>query len=118
MKDPRNFSNAKVSSVIRTSRESEGLTNMIVKTTQAFGSLPLRKEEGEKMKFISGKVPMHQYSTQDRALKLTFPWDIGGLVRDDSTSRDMGFGLISQTIGILTPYMYSQETQLLQLSWI
>ena len=55
------------------------------------------------MKFVSGRS-LFPY----RALKLTFPRDIGGLTQDGTM---MDFGFMSQTIGVLTLVIFNLETQ-------
>ena len=47
-----------------------------------------------------------------RALKLTFPRDIVGLTHNSTIDKEMGFGSMSQTVGVRTPVRFRPGTRL------
>ena len=46
-----------------------------------------------------------------RAVKLTFLRDIRGLAHDKAITNEMATGSMSQTVGVLTPAMFSPGNQ-------
>lgn len=47
-----------------------------------------------------------------RALKLTFPWDIGGISHDGTIKTSIGIGSMGKAVGVLTPTMFKEDFQL------
>ena len=60
---------------------------------------------------LVGRVPVVLHPSLYRALKLTFPRDVGGLAHDGAINNEMATGSMSQTVGVLTPAMFSPGTQ-------
>ena len=116
VEDPRNFPKARVLTVMRTGRGSGLIMNMLAEATQAFG--PISEVVTDSVFNLSGRVPLYVHPSLYRALKLTFPRDIGGLAIDNTIPKEMGFDPMSQTVGILTPVMFSPGPQTPATSWI
>ena len=69
--------------------------------------------KSEMMKFVSQRVSIYLFPSLCRALNLKFPQYIGGLAHDSTINKEMGFGSISQTIGVLTPIIFTPRAFLL-----
>lgn len=61
--------------------------------------------------FCSGRVPVLVHPSLYRALKLTFPWDVGGISQDGSIKTEMGTGSMGEAVGIPTQTMFQGEAQ-------
>lgn len=61
--------------------------------------------------FCAGRVPVFVHPSLYRALKLTFPWDIGGISQDGTINTEMGHGSMGEAVGILTPAMFKAGKQ-------
>ena len=111
VEDPQNFPNAWVTSVIRKGRGSEGATKMLGEANEALGPSAIIKDDLHSCKGLVGRVPVVLHPSLYRAVKLTFPRDIGGLAHDDAITNEMATVFMSQTISVLTPAMFSLGTQ-------
>ena len=54
-------------------------------------------------KLCSGRVCVYVHPSLYRALKVTFPTDVGGIVTSGRLTTDLGHGSLGQTVGLLTP---------------
>ena len=111
MEDPKNFMNAWVTTVIRKGRGSEGVMKMLGEANEAFGPISLLKDDLISCKGLVGRVPVVLHPSLYRALKLTYLRDIRSLAHDGAITNEMATGSISQTVGVLTPAMFSPATQ-------
>ena len=62
------------------------------------------------MKGVARWVLIYLHPSPYWALKLSFLRYIGGLNHDGTIDKEMDFGSMSQTVGVLTPGMFSQST--------
>ena len=115
VEDPLNFPQAWVTSVIRKGRGSEGVIKMLGEANEALGPISLIKDDPNSCKGLIGRVPVVLHPSLYRAVKLTFPRDIGGLAHDGAITNEMATGSMSQTVGVLTPAMFSPGTQPLNM---
>ena len=111
VEDPLNFPQAWVTSVIRKGRGSEGVIKMLGEANEALGPISFIKDDEHSCKGLIGRVPVVFHPSLYRAVKLTFPRDIGGLAHDGAITNEMATGSMSQTVGVLTPAMFSPGTQ-------
>ena len=111
VEDPLNFPKAWVTSVIRKGRGSEGVIKMLGEANEALGPISIIKDDSDSCKGLIGRVPVVLHPSLYRAVKLTFPRDIGGLAHDGAITNEMATGSMSQTVGVLTPVMFSPGTQ-------
>ena len=111
VEDPLNFPKAWVTSVIRKGRGSEGVIKMLGEANEALGPVSFIKDDSDSCKGLIGRVPVVLHPSLYRAVKLTFPRDIGGLAHDGAITNEMATGSMSQTVGVLTPAMFSPGTQ-------
>ena len=111
VEDPKNFPKAWVITVIRKGRGSEGVMKMLGEANEAFGPLSFLKDDLSSCKGLVGRVPVVLHPSLYRAIKLTFPRDVGGLAHDGAIDNEMATGPMSQTVGVLTPAMFSPGTQ-------
>ena len=84
---------------------------MLGETNEALGPISFIKDALELCKGLVGKVPIVFHPSLYRAAKLTFPRDIGGLAQDGAITNEMATDSMSQTVGVLTPAMFSPGTQ-------
>lgn len=61
--------------------------------------------------FCSGRFPLLVHPSLYRALKQTFPLDIGGLSPDGTIKSEMGTGSMGEAVGVLTPAMFNAGEQ-------
>ena len=109
VEDPKKFPNAWITTVIRKGRGSEGVMKMLGEANEALGPISYIKDDLLSCKGLVGRVPVVLHPSLYRALKLTFPRDVGGLAHDGAI--EMATGSMSQTVGVLTPAMFSPGTQ-------
>lgn len=55
------------------------------------------------------RVSIYVHPTFYRALKLTFPGDIGGLSLDDTTKSEIGQGSMERAVGVHTRVKFNAE---------
>ena len=84
---------------------------MLGEANKALGPISYFKDDLISCKGLVGRVPVVLHPSLYRALKLTYPWDVGGLAHDGAITNEMATGSMSQTIGVLTPAMFSPGTQ-------
>ena len=84
---------------------------MLGEANEALGPISYFKDDLISCKGLIGRVPVVLHPSLYRALKLTLPWDIGGLAHDRAINNEMATGSMSQTVGVLTPAMFSPGTQ-------
>ena len=106
LEEPRNFPNAWIISVIRKGQGSEGAMKMLGEANRALGPSAIIKDDLHLYKGLVGRDPVFLHPSLYRAVKLTFPWDIGGLAHDGAIT-----GSMNQTVTILTTAMFSPGTQ-------
>ena len=111
VEDPRSFPDAWITSVIRKGRGSERAMRMLAEANEALGPISFIKDDELSCKGLIGRVPVVLHPSLYRAVKLTFPRDIGGLAHDGAITNEMATGSMSQTVGVLTPAMFSPGTQ-------
>ena len=111
VEDPKNFPKAWVTTVIRKGRGSEGVMKMLGEANEALDPISFFKDDLSSCKGLVGRVPVVLHPSLYRALKLTFPRDVGGLAHDGAIDNEMATGSMSQTVGVLTPAMFSPGTQ-------
>ena len=111
VEDPKNFPDCWITTVIRKGRGLEGVMKMLGEANEALGPISFLKDDLSSCKGLVGRVPVVLHPSLYRALKLTFPWDVGGLARDGAIDNEMVTGSMSQTVGVLTPAMFSPGTQ-------
>ena len=111
MEYPRNFPNAWITTVIRKGRGSEGVMKMLGEANEALGPLSYIKDGLHSCKGLVGRVPVVLHLSLYRAVKLTYTRDIGGLAHDGAVTNEMATGSMSQTVGVLTPALFSSGTQ-------
>ena len=90
---------------------SEGVMRMLAEANEALGPISFIKDDGRSCKGLIGRVPVVLHPSLYRAVKLTFPRDIGGLAHDGAITNEMATGSMNQTVGVLTPAMFSPGTQ-------
>ena len=106
IEDPRNFPKAKVLTVIRKGRGSEAAIEMINEAVRTFGPIAALVEKERFLKNLIGRSPYLLHPSLYRALKLTFPRDIGSLATGDGIPNAMATESMSQAVGVLTPTMF------------
>ena len=111
VEDPLNFPHAWVTSVIRKGRGSEGVMKMLAEANEALGLISILEDDHNSCKGLIGRIPVVLHPSLYRAVKLTFPRDIGGLAYDGAITNEMATGSMSQTVGVLTPAMFTPGTQ-------
>ena len=111
VEDSQNFPNAWVTSVIHKGWGSEGAMKMLREAYKALSPSAIIKDDLHSCKGLVGRVPVVLHLSLYRAVKLTFPRDIGGLAHDGAITNEMATGSMSQTVGVLTPAMFSPGTQ-------
>ena len=107
----KTFPDSWITTVIRKGRGSEGVMKMLGEANEALGPISFLKDDLASCKGLVGRVPVVLHPSLYRALKLTFPRDVGGLAHDGAIDNEMATGSMSQTVGVLTPAMFSQGTQ-------
>jgi len=110
VEDPRNFPDAWVLSAIRSGRRSGPIMAMVRDAAETFGPIAALLPEGGEYMCEPGRVPIRLHPSLYRALKLTYPRDIGGLAYDGAFTEALGFASLSQTVGVLSPDMFSPMT--------
>ena len=111
VEDPKNFPDAWITTVIRKGRGSEGAMKMLGEANEALGPISYLKDDINSCKGLVGRVPVVLHPSLYRALKLTYPRDVGGLAHDGVINNEMATGFMSQTVGVLSPAMFSPGTQ-------
>ena len=86
---------------------------MVAEANQAFGSISSLVTEGKLCDELIGRSPLFVHLSLYRALKLTFPRDVGGLAHDDAIPTEIATESMSQIVGVLTPAMFRPGLQLL-----
>ena len=117
VEDPKNFPDAWITTVIRKGRGSEGAMKMLGEANEALGPISYLKDDINSCKGLVGRVPVVLHPSLYMALKLTYPRDVGGLAHDGVINNEMATGSMSQTVGVLSPAMFSPGTQPLYFSW-
>ena len=95
VEDPKKFPNTWITTVIRKSRGSEGLMKMLGDENEALGPISYFKDDLHSCKGLAGRVPVVLHSSLYRAVKLTYPQDIGGLAHDGVITNEMATGSMS-----------------------
>ena len=108
VEEPKNFPDAWITTVIWKGR---GVMKILGEANEALGPISYLKVDINSCKGLVGRVPIFLHPSLYRALKLTYPWDDGGLAHDGAINNEMATGSMSQTIGVLTPAMFSPGTQ-------
>ena len=111
VEDPQNFPNAWITTVIRKGRGSEGVMKMLGEANEALGPISYLKDDLISCKGLVGRVPVVLHPSLYKAVKLTYLQDVGGLAHDGAINNEMATGSMSQTVGVLTPAMFSPGTQ-------
>ena len=86
------------------------MMKMLGEANEALGPISFLKDDLSSCKGLVGRVPV-VLPPSYRALKLTFLRDVGGLAHDGAIDNEMATGSMSQTVGVLTPAMFSPGTQ-------
>ena len=116
--NPENFLDAKrLLSVVRSRDKAKGVWNMMEEANNAFNiSPPLAFFNDEELillqKSCTGRVPIRIHPTLYRAIKLTFPLDIGGVAPDGLVSNELGQGSLGSSVGVLNASMFVSGSQL------
>ena len=105
VEDLKNFPNAWITTVIRKGRGSEGVMKMLGEANEALGPISYIKDDLISCKGLVGRVPVVLHPSLYRALKLTYPRDVGAI------TNEMAAGSMSKTVGVLSPVMFSPDTQ-------
>lgn len=89
---------------------------MIVEANEALSTSPrLAYVEDENIKrfqhYCTGRTPRFVHPSLYRALKLTFPLDVGGPYPEDPIRSEMGLGSIGQMVGVLMTDKFNAEQQ-------
>ena len=84
---------------------------MLAEANKALGPISFIKDTHNACKGLIERVPVVLHLSVYRAVKLTFPRDIGDLAHDRAITNEMATGSMSQTVGVLTPAMFSPGTQ-------
>ena len=111
VEDQKNFPNAWITTVIGKGQGSEGVMKMLGDANEPLDPISYFKDDLHSCKGLVGRVPIVLHPSLYRAVKLTYPQDIGGLVHDGVITNEMATGPMSQTVGDLTPAMFSPGTQ-------
>lgn len=98
LEDPTDSPRAKIPlTVVRIESGSRQAWGMIDEAKKSFsGSSPIIITDNDDLKklkqFCGGRVAVFVHPSLYRALKLTFPWDIGGVSQDGIIKFGMGCG--------------------------
>ena len=92
VEDPRNFQDSWITTVKRKGRGSEGVMKMLGEANEALGPISFFKDDLASCKGLVGRVPVVLHPSLYRALKLTYPWDVGGLAHDGAINNLMATG--------------------------
>ena len=111
VEDQKNFPNARITTVIRKGRGSEGVMKMLGDENEALDPISNFKDDLHSCKGLAESVPVVLHPSLYRAVKLTYPRDIGGLAHDRVITNEIATDLMSQTVGDLIPAMFSPGTQ-------
>lgn len=113
LEDPTNFPNAKMAlTVVRVGTGSRQAWGRIEEAKRSDTPIITDNEQISQLKqFCSGRVPVLVHPSLYRALKLTFPWDVGGISQDGSIKTEMGTGSMGEAVGIPTQTMFQGEAQ-------
>ena len=84
---------------------------MLAVTIEAFGPISYLKDDRDSCKGLVERVPIVLHPSLYRAIKLTYPWDIGGLAHERVLTSEMATGFMNQTVSVLIPAMFSPGTQ-------
>ena len=111
VEDPRNFPYApKILTVIKTGENLQVWDMLKEASTSFYMATPLAVRHLTDLKKSKqnclGRVPMLLHPSLYRALKLTFPRDVGGVSQDGSISTEMGVDPMGPAVGVLTPHMF------------
>ena len=84
---------------------------MLGEANEALGPISYLKDDINSCKGLVGRVPVVLHPSLYRALKLTYPRDFKSLAHDGVINNEMATGSMSQTVGVLSPVMFSPGTQ-------
>ena len=84
---------------------------MLGDANEALGPISYLKDDLHSRKGLVGRVPVVFHPSLYRAVKLTYPRDIGGLAHDGVITNEMATGSMTLTIGVRTPAIFSPGTQ-------
>ena len=84
---------------------------MLAEANKALGPISFIRDDHQSCKGLIGRVLVVLHPSLYKAVKLTFPRDIGGLVHDGAITNEMATGSMSQTFSVLTLAMFSLGTQ-------
>ena len=95
---------------VRVSKESGGrkpeVWTMLDAAQDAFSDLKLFEEEDPSLESLAARcrdrVPIYVHPSFYRALKLTYPYDVGGLVRDGRFTKIHARGIMARLVGVLS----------------
>ena len=110
VENPQNFPDARVMSFIRTGKRAEPIMEMLQEAVEVFGPIAYLMTD-TKMDVEPGRVPITLHPSLYRALKLTFPRDIGGISCDGGVTQTLGFAPLSHSVGVLTPDQFNPRPQ-------
>ena len=82
VEDPKNFPNARITTVIRKGRGSEGVMKMLGDENEAPDPISYFKDDLHSGKGLAERVSVVLHPSLYRTVKLTYPRDIGGLAHD------------------------------------
>ena len=84
---------------------------MLGEANKAFSPISYIKDDLNSCKGLVGRVPVVLHPFLYKAVKLTYPRDVGSLAHDGVITNEIATGSMSQTVGVLTPAMFSLGTQ-------
>ena len=84
---------------------------MLGEANQALGLISYIKDNINSCKGLVGRVPVVLHPSLCRAVKLTYPRDVGDLTHDRVITNKISTGSMNHSVGVLTPAMFSPGTQ-------
>lgn len=108
IEDPQNFPRAPgVITCIRETGNQLEVWNHLYEARAAFPNIRMFELENHNLKnlrqFCSGRVPVLLHPSLYRAIKLTYPTDVGGIVTEGRMTSELGVGSLGQSVGVLSP---------------
>ena len=84
---------------------------MLGEANEAIDTISISKDDINSCKDLVGRIPVVLPPLLHRAVKLTFPQDIGGLTHDGAITNEIATSSMSKTVSVLIPAMFSSGTQ-------
>lgn len=109
---PNNFE--RVLTVIRTGSGTRQTWGVVGDALNSFDMsiAILHNEDTRKLKqFYSGRFPVLVHPFLHKAVKLTFPWDIGNLSQDGIIKNEISQGSLGEAVAILSPTIFNPVSQ-------